>query len=66
MLGEFSATLTISFKLPLQCNTKLQPAVNALFVFSAIENFKDFIDKSSEIINFLKPIDFLIKLIIFF
>ena len=35
-------------------------------IFSAIENFKDFIDKASETIIFLKPIDFLIKLIIFF
>ena len=50
----------------MQCKAKLQPALNALIVFSLIFPFKLFIDKSSEINKFLKPKYFLISLIIFF
>ena len=62
--GELVATVFISEYLPLQCKTKLQPAANAFFVFSLIEYFKLFIEISSEIIIFLKPIFFLIISII--
>ena len=51
--GEFSATINISLYLPLQCKTKLQPALKAWVVFFFVEYFNDFIDMSSDIIKFL-------------
>ena len=54
--GEFLATINISLYLPLQCNTKLHPALKAWVVFFDIEYFKAFIDISSVNIKFLNPI----------
>ena len=42
--GEFLATINISLYLPLQCNTKLHPALKAWVVFFDIEYFKAFIE----------------------
>ncbi len=49
----------------MQCKAKSQPALNVLIVFSLSVPFKLFIDKSSDINMFLKPIWFLINLINF-
>ena len=46
----------MSFKFPLQCKAKLQPALNVLIVFSSKLPLRLFIDKSSEIRISLKPI----------
>ena len=60
--GELSPTTFISDNLPLQWRARLQPALNVLIVLVFKSSFKLFIDKSSEIKMFLKPIFFLIKL----
>ena len=54
------------FKVPLQCKAKLQPALNVLIVFSFKLPLRLFMDKSSEIKIFLKPILLRINLINFF
>ena len=64
--GELFPTIFISFKFPLQCKAKLQPALNVLIVFSFKLPLRLFMDKSSEIKISLKPILLRINLINFF